>query len=54
MIAIKDMKIPKSCKECNFCIQEEGWGEYCSANQKILGLFSLDKRSKHCPLREVK
>lgn len=53
MIAIKDMKMPKGCNNCNLHIFEEGWGDYCSANKKVLGCFELDKRPKDCPLVEV-
>ena len=53
-VIIKDMKMPSRCDKCNFCIFEEGWGDYCAANKKILGCFGLNERSKDCPLVEVK
>lgn len=48
-----DMKMPESCNKCNFRIFEEGWGDYCVVNQKLLGLFELNKRKDSCPLKEV-
>lgn len=52
MIGIKDMDMPKSCMECNFCV--EGLISYCECmfTAKLVGKYN-DIRDIDCPLIEI-
>lgn len=52
MVIIMDMKLPKSCFDCEFFMG----GGFCLANKRfILAGTRMDKeRSYLCPLRECK
>ena len=52
MIGIKDMDMPKSCKECDFCV--EGLISYCECmfTDKLVGKYN-DIRDIDCPLIEI-
>lgn len=55
MIAIKEMKMPNSCSECNMTTckgKDEPWNYACSINLKDID-FNETKRPKDCPLVEV-
>jgi hypothetical protein len=53
MIGIKDMKMPKSCMECKFCV--EGLLSYCECmfTDRCVGKYN-DVRDIDCPLVEIK
>ena len=66
MIRIKGTKMislmgmPNSCAECEFLCENEG-SPFCLANRELLTtdladteIYPLRKRSKHCPLVEIK
>ena len=52
MIAIKDMEMPKSYKECQCQIDAYG-GWWCGIKQFSVSQF-IKERHPNCPLREVK
>lgn len=57
-ILIKDMEIPKNCRECNFCneINFEGylWFDfYCRAKDKSFNLDKNKDKPNWCPLIEI-
>ena len=53
MVAIKDMEMPKSCSECDFCYEVFGYGDYeCEMTKKTFE--DADIRHADCPLCEVK
>ena len=54
MIGIKDMKMPKSCGECNFVFNKEGYIQSCNATTKYLVVkdYYFDK-CPNCPLIEI-
>lgn len=55
MIAIKDKKIPKSCWNCNFCCNKNGY--YCEISHNLLAREVVDipseNRPTNCPLTEI-
>lgn len=51
MIAIKEMKMPNSCSECNLTTRKT-WNYACSINLKDIDCTET-KRPKDCPLVEV-
>ena len=51
MIAIKEMKMPNSCSECNLTARKT-WNYVCSINLKDIDCAET-KRPKDCPLVEV-
>lgn len=65
MLAIKNMKMPKSCSDCKFCYKERneyGYYEgpdYCWFDNEYRDLYEVsqgkmfDKRQDNCPLVEV-
>lgn len=57
-VYIKDMEMPKNCRECNFCneINFEGylWFDfYCRARDKSFDLDKNEDKPNWCPLVEV-
>ena len=52
MIAIKEMKMPNSCSECNLTTRKTSWNYVCSINLKDIDCAET-KRPKGCPLVEV-
>ena len=60
MVLIKTMNMPNSCAECEFLSWNEG-RPFCLANRELITtdladteIYPLRKRSKHCPLVEIK
>ena len=51
MIAIKEMKMPNSCSECNLTTRKT-WNYVCSINLKDIDCTET-KRPKDCPLVEI-
>ena len=51
MIAVKGMKMPNSCSECNL-ITRKTWNYVCSINLKDIDCTET-KRPKDCPLVEI-
>ena len=51
MIAIKEMKMPNSCSECNLTTRKT-WNYVCSINLKDIDCAET-KRPKGCPLVEI-
>ena len=51
MIAIKEMKMPNSCSECNLTTRKT-WNYACSINLKDIDCTET-KRHKDCPLVEI-
>ena len=51
MIAIKEMKMPNSCSECNLTTRRT-WNYVCSINMKDIDCAET-KRPKGCPLVEI-
>ena len=51
MIAIKEMKMPNSCSECNLTTRKT-WNYACSINLKDIDCTET-KRPKGCPLVEI-
>ena len=51
MIAVKGMKMPNSCSECNLTTRKT-WNYACSINLKDIDCAET-KRPKDCPLVEV-
>ena len=51
MIAIKEMKMPNSCSECNLTTRKT-WNYVCSINLKDIDCAET-KRPKDCPLVEI-
>ena len=51
MIAIKEMKMPNSCSECNLTTRKT-WNYVCSINLKDIDCTET-KRAKDCPLVEI-
>ena len=51
MIAIKGMKMPNSCSECNLTTRKT-WNYVCSINLKDIDCAET-KRPKGCPLVEI-
>ena len=51
MIAIKEMKMPNSCSECNLTTRKT-WNYACSINLKDIDCTET-KRPKDCPLVEI-
>ena len=51
MIAIKEMKMPNSCSECNLTTRKT-WNYACSINPKDIDCTET-KRPKDCPLVEI-
>ena len=51
MIAIKEMKMPNSCSECNLTTRKT-WNYACSINLKDIDCAET-KRPKDCPLVEI-
>ena len=51
MIAIKEMKMPNSCSECNLATRKT-WNYACSINLKDIDCTET-KRPKDCPLVEI-
>ena len=51
MIAIKEMKMPNSCSECNLTTRKT-WNYACSINLKDIDCAET-KRPKGCPLVEI-
>ena len=51
MIAVKEMKMPNSCSECNLATRKT-WNYACSINLKDIDCTET-KRPKDCPLVEV-
>ena len=51
MIAIKGMKMPNSCSECNLTTRKT-WNSVCSINLKDIDCAET-KRPKGCPLVEI-
>ena len=51
MIAIKGMKMPNSCSECNLTTRKT-WNYVCSINLKDIDCTET-KRPKGCPLVEI-
>jgi hypothetical protein len=51
MIAIKDMKMPKSCILCPF-MDNDGW-YCCDVNPEVVVSMDDERRAKKCPLVEI-
>ena len=51
MIAVKGMKMPNSCSECNLTTRKT-WNFACSINLKDIDCTET-KRPKDCPLVEI-
>ena len=51
MIAVKGMKMPNSCSECNLATRKT-WNYACSINLKDIDCTET-KRPKDCPLVEI-
>ena len=51
MIAVKGMKMPNSCSECNLTTRKT-WNYACSINLKDIDCTET-KRPKDCPLVEI-
>lgn len=55
MVAIKDMEMPKSCWNCNFCCDKNGY--YCGISYNPLARKVVDipseNRPTDCPLTEI-
>lgn len=55
MVAIKNMKMPKSCWNCNFCYNRNGY--YCEISHNLLAREVADipseNRPTDCPLVEI-
>ncbi len=55
MVAIKDMKMPKSCWNCDFCYEIDGF--HCSISHNCLAKKVTDLPNKNrpsdCPLVEI-
>lgn len=47
-----DMDIPKSCGECNFVFNEEGYVQLCRINDEVVEDYYFDK-NPNCPLIEI-
>ena len=52
MIGIKDMKMPKSCMECKFCIDEQYKMLECQFTEASVSLNYIN-RHQNCPLIEI-
>ena len=50
MIAIKDMEIPKSCGDCNFCDSE---GDCIILLENVEHDYTENERYDYCPLIEI-
>lgn len=64
MIAIKDMEMPKSCKDCEFSRSHYEFGEYYSfcefdkqaqnkLHEWLRNLLPADGKATYCPLVEI-
>ena len=51
MIAIKEMKMPNNCSECNLTTRKT-WNYVCSINLKDIDCAEI-KKPKDCPLEEI-
>ena len=49
-----NMKMPKSCTECNFCLFQVDLIMYCSALRKCFPGTDDSIGMRECPLKEVK